>query len=487
GVTGYEIDYENNGSYDATAGGPNSNDTTDEFSGTGYVFPSSGPQTVKLRITDGGAVPESTVCDLTVTVSAPLVPTLDPLPAPGGINSNMANATLSVQTDTKIDIIDVDSSNDAYYMLRTSSFAPTGWYVYKSVDGGATWPTPANVIPQFANGALTYSSNAFGLATLANGLPAAAVVDGSVQLGYIAAQSETPTSINWGAVTDGVEISTAGAFGGVSVLPSPTVANRVYVLAQNQSAVGSNPNGIVLWLSTNGASNLPTFTQVAQVDTDGATTLEVQPTGFVDSTGDLHIAWISSTAAATDEVMYRKFDDDGSATGGTWVSAPVILTDGAFTDADINGIALQVNTANEPAVAFSNATTVLIGDIYLTKNNAGVWSTPRKVNDARVNPNNFCTFVNVAFDSAGRVHMDWRDDGDADGVFDIYGGIMSSDGRLKTGPDFRIFDGVDTTTFFTASRLEFMPGNGAGGKMLATCLANAVVADGKARYRLYDF
>lgn len=480
GIILYEIDYDNDGTYDSTVTATNGSDLPD-FPGS-FTYPVPGTQTIKLRITDGNVTPFSTECTLTVNISAPLSVTLDPLPVPGGINADMVNQSATTTVTDNPDILVAKPSGEVYFLLRRGS-TPLDWVVYKSTDSATTWGAPNTITTPFPSPVNAQNSAVRGisLGIMNDGRPCFAGMDSGFDLLFKRSASETGTSINWGPTSEGSEIEIASDWYTPSVMPHPIDLNRLYILAKNNSStLGVNPWSSTLWITNDATSPNPTFVQAGVMDVDGSTTNEFDPIATIDSVGNIHVAWCSQSN--TGSAKYRKWNDTAQAWDGPEVVIGQVGVD--VTGADDTNIA--VNFANEPVVAFLNYETALRGNLVVTKFNTGSgWTKPRTVNNTNYpNLNSLRKYCGVAIDSNNRIHIVWREDGTTDAWDDTPITIFSADGRRKLTPDTNVFTATTITDDFTNSRIQYLPGVN---KMLVTAYANGTVTDGKVRYRRYSF
>ncbi|HYE77033.1 MAG TPA: hypothetical protein VEI97_03520, partial [bacterium] len=409
---------------------------------------------------------------------------------PGGINSDMGSATGNV-TYGAYPVFAADAAGDSYSAVYRSSAPGNGINVYRSLDGGVTWPGPGNLLPLFANGAYTTQNSSWSLGVLANGLPAIAARDGGSDLTFISAVSESAGTIDWGGSTRGVEIENLGTWDGVVLCPSRTNANRAYIVAINTSnTTGPNFDQICLWLSTNAASPNPTFTLLPTIadSMNGAAGQESGLRAVVDSGDDLHLVW---EVPGGGQAMYRKFIDDGSATGGAWAAPEAVIAiqlpyTGGFRDFEI-----AVNAANEPAICWMdedpNARPSNNGNtIYLTKFTTGSgWTTAQQVVNTITTRENFVFWPSLFFDNAGRIHLAWRDNREqATTTYEVWGSVWNGTGTMEIIDDFEILLAPSSTMdYINAPRNAYNP---VFNKAIVAMQADFVPTDGYWRYRTYS-
>ncbi|HYE80147.1 MAG TPA: hypothetical protein VEI97_19385, partial [bacterium] len=492
GIAGYRVDYNNDGTWDTGVRLPDGTPAPDFTADPAWTYTTAGSQTIKVEIRDTNVPPDTSVCDLAVTVAAGAMVTLDPLPVPGGINWDHGSDSASAVSTSPVVLVAAPTGGDVYHAVYRAVGA-IGLNVYRSTDGGQTWPGPGNPVPLFANGLYTTSGTAYSLGLLANGLPALAIRDGGSDLTYIAAQSEAGGTINWGGTTAGVEIEPNGTWVQPVVLPHPTNANRVYIVSQNQSSTSAGPNVrmISLWLSTNGASANPTFTLLpTNADTtDGGASTEFNIRAAMDSAGNIHVAWLPN---ARNTMIYRRWIDDGSATGGSWAGPETVIGTAQPTGVTnpMGETMIAVNASNEPAVAWSDedpAANPTPGSeaIYLTKYSAATgWSTPLQVSNTITSIADSASAPNITFDAVGRIHVVWQSNRAGTSIDEIWGSVLNPTGTVELVNDFVILSAPDSTMDFSSlGRNVYSPSIN---KVLVNSVVSWAAPDGRSRYRLYQ-
>lgn len=496
GIAGYRVDYTADGLWDTGFRLPDGTPAPDFTADPAWFYAAAGTETLRVEIRDNNIPPDSTICEFTVTVDMASGIVFDQ-PDHAGINVNMGSQQVLANASCRTPLTAERTGNDVYQLLIQNINGP--YMVYRSLDGGLTWPGPnGNPLPNWANGNVTPTNSNFGMGILANGLPAVGVRDAGFDLAYIAAQSESAGSITWGPASNGVEIETAGSWTQVCVVPHPTNANRVYLIAQNTSTtVGPNSRQISLWLSTNGASANPTFTLLPTIadSLNAGATIEDYIKAEMDTTGAIHIAW---TLGSTNQVFYRKFVDDGTANGGTWSAVEVVIGTkvgpaGSFFSSDI-----ALNSVNEPAVTWidedPDARPANVGNmVMLTKfNTATGWTAQRRISQTGVAYENNIFYPDVAFDGSNRIHVVWRDTRDfypdiTNVIYEVWGSVSSADGLTTIVPDFEIFNGPNKDNDFPQMpRAVYSSGSG---RIVVTSdvFDNlTAIADGRYRYRTYQ-
>lgn len=428
-------------------------------------------------------------------VSGPVTITLLPEPAVG-LNADMGGEAVSYAflSDYVTRGLVSEGNGDLYtFFLRDE--APIAWVLYRSTDGGATWGNRNEFATFGTPTALTAVRNGLGLGLLANGLPALAVIDTGYDLGYIAAQSESGGTVTLNPLTSGVEIDGDGSWKDPVVLPHPTNPNRVYVVAENYfisgTPAGPNYRGISVFFSQNAASANPTFTLLPGTadSLDTGVQRDEALRGVMDAQARFHLVWINRISG-NHQLFYRRFDDDGTPSGGSWAATEVVIGTGT----SLSDPSILVTSANEPIVAMKDSdpdpTFPNDNSVRLTRFSSGTgWSPLLTVNDP---PNgalaaNIILFPDMALDSAGRIHLVWRDsrENTSTPVYELWGAVLSSDGQQKLTPgDFEIIPGVDGTYEFitTIPAIEWDP---VSQRMTVIGRISTANATGRVRYRQY--
>lgn len=429
----------------------------------------------------------------------PVTVTLLPEPS-GGVNAEMGNGNISFGflSDYSPRIMISEGNGDMYVVVLQNT-APLDWRIYRSTDGGATWG-PGSAIPHINGGAITPTTDGMSIGIMANGLPALAISGSTQQLGFISAVNESGFSTTWNAGTRGTVINNVGRWRDPLVLPHPTNPNRSYVISENYFITGTpdgpNHSQLNMWLTTNALADNPTFSLLGVVDSlDTGLVRDQGLRGVFDSLNRMHLVWnnLNTLSATIDQTFYRRFDDDGSPSGGTWAAAEVEIGQGTA----VADLSIVVNAANDPIVVWKDTDPdpIHTGDnqVLLTKYTTGTgWSTPYRINDP---PDaglfaNQILFPNLALDSAGRIHAIWRDSRASVGSpvkYAVWGTVLSGDGQTKLVPgDFEVFPvHADTQRYITyGPALEWDP---VSQRMTAIARANGPMAvpSGLVRYRQY--
>ncbi|HYE78294.1 MAG TPA: hypothetical protein VEI97_09925, partial [bacterium] len=306
-----------------------------------------------------------------------------------------------------------------------------------------------------------------------NGLPTLAMVDSGSDLGFASALSVSSTFIDWGqgvaggVASRGVEIaggttsqlSTSGTYAHAIVIPHHSNPDRVYVLAINTATTGLHPDGIGIYRTVNATIPVPTFTFVAQVDTDAGE--EDNVVAAMDSTGKLHIVWEHPGAAAADFVAYRVYDDGT----GNFLGAPVDISTGPGQfdlASDIDQPWITVNPANNDLLVTwrhdpAGSPTVAVSYPAMVKQTAGVWGAPVRISDpCSETTSNNQDGANAAFDSAGRIHVVWMDERVQDTIALPYVTKFAADGTTRLSADVQAFpQGPTASDDFTEVRIAY--------------------------------
>ncbi|MCG3151160.1 MAG: hypothetical protein GEEBNDBF_00431 [bacterium] len=422
-------------------------------------------------------------------VRIPVVPTavlgnITPDPVPGvGINADMGSTAINIGSPAQTRVIAVQGNGDVYCGVHSAS--PNTIRIYRSTDDGRTWLNPAATLTSYAGGAAAPSANGFSIGVMANGLPSLAAIDTGNDLTYLACQSESGGLVNYGAVSNGVEIETAGTYRQPIVLPSRTIANTAYVLVRNTSTtLGHNPSRLTLYQTTNAFIHPAVFTQLpGPVDTGITALPSANVAAAIDGANNLHIVWEIQGAASVDEIYYRKWLHG---TPGSWDGAPVLLTGAPYADGGLTEVAISINSNNEPVVAWiddmnGSATQTAV---FLTKFTTGDgWSLPIRISNtsgAAPGTNNPAR-TQLAIDTSNRIHAVWDDDRMVNGRQEIWGALLTPSGQFKLVEDFAIIPSIAGETH-TQGRVGY---SNAGNRVIVAGLNSTAIATGRARYQTY--
>ncbi|HYE77772.1 MAG TPA: hypothetical protein VEI97_07290, partial [bacterium] len=415
GISQYRIDYNNDGTFDATSTGPGGTSAGD-FSAS-HTYPTGGTQIVQIEVTSAGSVQATAVCPFTVCIGNI---GLEPIPTPNAINPTQGTLSASMASESNRQVaLDLPGGGMLWFhrVSTTGGVEPAGLYWYYSADSGVTWSKIGGPITSFAGTAITTTSSGstYDMQLLANGVPAMVISDGSSDLAFVSAVSLTPTAIDWGPLTGttsarGVEIAGAtgslnasGTYSDANLVPHPTNPNIAWIVAQNTTTTGLHPDALGIYQTLNATAANPTFTFLTVVETPIASTSEEDtPNALVDASGVIHLVYESSTSSTVgDHIAYRTYDTN------TMTLSPeqdISTTAGMPAADNVEAPYMALGPGGTVVVVWDHdfsATTTATSYPAMTVKSGAVWSTPFILSDPCQNvQSNAIDGLVVAHDSA---------------------------------------------------------------------------------------